>query len=85
MATKATGPVNCMLISSSASYVSIQDTATNQAVIFILWNSLDGLPSYTTTKANMWVSLLKDARNNGKTVTLNSVSDTDATVSTVQI
>ncbi|HVI43746.1 MAG TPA: hypothetical protein VM802_02700 [Chitinophaga sp.] len=84
MAT-ATGPVNCVLITTGVSYVSVQDTATNRAVPFILWNSLDGQPSSTWEIENMWVSMLKDARNNGKVVTVNSVSDTSAIISSVQI
>jgi hypothetical protein len=69
---RMTGTVNCLQIAEIAGFTTIEDAGGNTET-FILWfgSSIPSqLNAFTRVVHSMWVSVLREAHSNGKTVTI---------------
>lgn len=71
------GKVQCVRIADASAFVTIEEVGTGDTETFILWllpGTGSGIPSnltsFTRIMHSMWLSLLREARENDLTVTL---------------
>ena len=83
-----TGTVRCLQIADSYAFTTIETAAGDRETFLLWWFPGDGgipdeLNSFTRIMHSMWVSILREARSNNLTVTLQHPSGS-AEVTAVQ-
>jgi len=80
----ATGKVNCVLVGDDYGFTTIDNSATSQLEIFVMWWDPGDIPIVDRIRFSMWVAMLRDAMSRCIDVTV-SHDDDSADVLSLQL
>ena len=73
MAT-VTGVVQCINVADDQGFVQVRENVTLESETFILWNSPTDPSAFTRVMHSMWISMLRDSIESGRSVTITTLS-----------